>query len=159
MTEKATFAAGCFWKPEAEFKEVPGVVSTQVGYTGGTKDDPTYEEVCSGTTGHAEAVQIEFDPEKVSYQELLARFWAMHDPTTANRQGPDVGTQYRSAIFTHSDEQAKAAAASKASVQERVSKPIVTQVESAADFWRAEEYHQCYLEKQRPGVLARFGLR
>ena len=154
-TEKATFGAGCFWQPEAELKELPGVVDTQVGYEGGHVDNPTYEQVCSGTTGHAEVTQVEFDPEQISYEELLHRFWEMHDPTQVNRQGPDVGDQYRSVIFFHTPEQEAAAKASKERVQGRYRKPIATSVEPATGFWRAEEYHQCYLEKRgQQGGLA-----
>jgi peptide-methionine (S)-S-oxide reductase len=147
-TEKAAFAAGCFWKPEMLYRETEGVVETAVGYEGGHVDNPTYEMVCSGTTGHAEVVQVEFDPEKVSYEELVEKFWGIHDPTQLNRQGPDVGDQYRTAIFTHSDEQAETARRSLERRQERLRKPIVTTIEPATGFWKAEEYHQCYLEKR-----------
>jgi peptide-methionine (S)-S-oxide reductase len=149
-TEKATFAAGCFWGVEAEFRDVPGVVATQVGYSGGTTKNPTYEDVCSDATGHAEAVEVEFDPTKVSYDQLLAVFWANHDPTTPNRQGPDYGTQYRSVIFYHTPQQQAAAIASKEALEKsgKYSRPIVTQIVPAAPFWRAEEYHQQYLEKR-----------
>ena len=147
-TEKATFAAGCFWKPEAFYREMDGVVDTAVGYEGGHVDNPTYEMVCSGTTGHAEVVQVEFDPEKVSYSELVDRFWEIHDPTQVNRQGPDIGDQYRTAIFTHSDEQAEAARRSLEREQAKHKKPIATLIEPATGFWMAEEYHQCYLEKR-----------
>ena len=154
-TEKATFGAGCFWQPEAELKQLPGVLDTQVGYEGGHVDNPTYEQVCSGTTGHAEVTQVEFDPEQVSYEDLLDRFWEMHDPTQVNRQGPDVGDQYRTVIFFHSPEQEAAAKASKERVQERHRKPVATSIEPATGFWRAEEYHQCYLEKRgQQGGLA-----
>ena len=148
--EKATFAAGCFWGIEARFREVEGVVETSVGYTGGKLDSPTYHDVCSGTTGHAEAVQVAFDPTRVSYEELLDIFWGIHDPTTPNRQGPDVGEQYRSAIFFHSPEQERAARESKARLDAsgRFKRPIVTQIVPAAPFWPAEEYHQRYLEKR-----------
>ena len=147
--EKATFAAGCFWGIEDEFRQVKGVTDAAAGYTGGTRDNPTYEDVCSDTTGHAEAVQVEFDPAQVSYDDLLALFWRMHDPTTPNRQGPDVGSQYRSAIFFHTPEQEKAARASKAKQGEsgRHRRPIVTEITPASRFWRAEEYHQRYNEK------------
>ncbi len=147
---KATFAAGCFWGVEAAFRQVPGVTATTVGYMGGTLKSPTYKDVCTDRTGHAEAVEVEFDPSKVSYDQLLEVFWRSHDPTTLNRQGPDVGTQYRSAIFYHDAEQEKAARASK-QVLERLHafpKPIVTEITAAAEFWRAEEYHQQYLEKR-----------
>jgi peptide-methionine (S)-S-oxide reductase len=147
-TQKATFAAGCFWGVEAAFRQVPGVLATRVGYTGGTAERPGYEEVCTGRTGHAEAVEVEFDPERVSYEQLLDVFWNEHDPTTLNRQGPDVGTQYRSAVFVHSPEQETAARASRESVQSRHRKEIVTEITPAAEFWPAEEYHQRYLEKR-----------
>ncbi len=149
--EKATFAAGCFWGVEAAFREVEGVTSTQVGYAGGSLEDPTYEQVCSGTTGHAEAVQVEYDPSRVSYDGLLSLFWDIHDPTTLNRQGPDVGTQYRSAIFFHDAEQETAARASKEKLQNsgRFKGEIVTEITPASTFHRAEEYHQQYLEKRR----------
>ena len=148
--EKATFAAGCFWGVEAAFRQVKGVVSTSVGYTGGSFDDPTYEDVCSGRTGHAETVEVEYDPSKVSYEELLTVFWDSHDPTTLNRQGPDVGTQYRSAIFFHTPEQGSAAIASKEKLQRsgRYKKPIVTEITPASQFYRAEDYHQQYFEKR-----------
>ena len=150
MTEKATFAAGCFWGVETAFRQVPGVVDAAVGYTGGTLENPTYEDVCTDRTGHAEAVEVEFDPQKVSYDRLLDVFWENHDPTTKNRQGPDVGTQYRSAIFFHDAEQEKAARDSKDRQEKsgRFRRPIVTDIVPAAKFWRAEEYHQRYLEKR-----------
>jgi peptide-methionine (S)-S-oxide reductase len=147
-TEQATFAAGCFWGVEAEFRQIPGVVATTVGYTGGRGERPTYEQVCSHTTGHAEAVLVEFDPAQVSYEELLDAFWRLHDPTQLNRQGPDVGDQYRSAIFFHSPEHEAAAKASSEAAQERFSKPIVTEITEASEFWPAEDYHQRYLEKR-----------
>ncbi len=153
MTERATFGAGCFWGVEAEFRKVDGVVEAAVGYSGGTTKSPTYKDVCSGATGHAEVIEVEYDPSKVSYEELLEVFWKNHDPTTPNRQGWDVGTQYRSAIFYHSPEQKAAAQASKEKAQERFKKPIVTEITSASEFYRAEEYHQRYFEKNR---LARF---
>lgn len=146
--EKATFGAGCFWGVEAAFRQVKGVASTAVGYMGGTLKDPTYEDVCTDRTGHAEVVQVEFDPAQVPYQDLLQVFWDNHDPTTLNRQGPDAGTQYRSAIFYHSPEQKSAAEASKSAQAGRYRRPIVTQIVPAAEFWRAEEYHQQYLEKR-----------
>jgi peptide-methionine (S)-S-oxide reductase len=152
-TEKATFGAGCFWKPEAAFRELDGVVDTQVGYEGGHVERPTYEQVCSGTTGHAEVTQVEYDPEKISYDELLNKFWGVHDPTQVNRQGPDVGDQYRTVIFYNSPEQEAAAKASKERVQERVGKPVATSIEPTTGFWRAEEYHQCYLEKRSEGGM------
>ncbi len=157
--EKATFAAGCFWGVEAAFREVKGVTSTQVGYSGGSLEDPTYKDVCTGETGHAEAVQVEYDPSKVSYDGLFAVFWEIHDPTTPNRQGPDVGTQYRSAIFSHDAEQEAAARASKEKLQNsgRFKGEIVTEITPAPTFHRAEEYHQQYLEKRR-GASGLFGL-
>ncbi len=153
MIEKATFGAGCFWGVEAEFRKVDGVTDVAVGYSGGTTKDPTYKDVCSGATGHAEVVEVEYDPSKVSYEDLLEVFWNNHDPTTPNRQGWDIGTQYRSAIFHHSPEQEAAARASKDKIQERFKKPIVTEITPASEFYRAEEYHQRYFEKNR---LARF---
>ena len=150
MTQKATFGAGCFWGVEVTFRQVKGVTSAQVGYTGGTLQNPTYHDVCSGTTGHAEAVEVDYDPDLVSYEDLLDVFWNNHDPTTRNRQGPDVGTQYRSAIFFHSPEQEAAAVASKQKLgaSGRFSKPIATEITLASEFYRAEEYHQQYLEKR-----------
>jgi len=147
--ENATFAAGCFWGIEDAFRQVKGVVNAASGYTGGTVSNPTYEQVCSHTTGHAEAVEVEFDPAQVSYDDLLNVFWKMHDPTTLNRQGPDVGSQYRSAIFTHGAEQEAAARASKAREEAsgRHRRPVVTEITPASTFWRAEEYHQRYNEK------------
>lgn len=147
---KATFGAGCFWGVEANFRKVDGVVDVEVGYTGGTVDGATYEQVCTGRTGHAEVVQVEFDPGRVGYEALLETFWSSHDPTTPNRQGPDRGTQYRSAIFFHSAEQEAAARASvaKADGSGRFANPIVTEIEPASDFWRAEDYHQQYLAKR-----------
>jgi peptide-methionine (S)-S-oxide reductase len=152
-TEKATFGAGCFWKPEMEYRKVEGVVDTAVGYEGGHVENPSYEQVCTGRTGHAEVVQVTYDPARVSYDELLDRFWDMHDPTQVNRQGPDVGDQYRTVIFTHTPEQVAAAEASKERQQTRHSQPIATLIEPATGFWRAEEYHQCYLEQRRSGGL------
>jgi len=148
-TEKATFAAGCFWGVESAFRQVSGVIDTQVGYTGGVTADPTYKEVCTDATGHAEAIEITFDPTKVSYEKLVEFFWRMHDPTQRDRQGPDVGTQYRSAIFYHSPEQKAAAEASKAALDKsgKYKKPIATQLLPAEPFYRAEEYHQRYFEK------------
>jgi peptide-methionine (S)-S-oxide reductase len=148
--EKATFGAGCFWGVEAAFRQIRGVTSTAVGYMGGTLNNPTYQDVCTDRTGHAEVVQVEYDPAVVSYDELLKVFWQGHDPTTMNRQGPDFGTQYRSVIFFHSPEQEAAAHASKDGLQEAgvFKQPIVTQIVPAQDFWRAEEYHQQYLEKR-----------
>src|SRR3989344_2915773 len=144
---KATFAAGCFWHVEAAFQNKPGVLSTQVGYTGGKTKNPTYNDVCSDTTQHAEAVEIEFDPKKITYKQILELFWNCHDPTQINRQGPDEGTQYRSAIFYHSDEQKKEAEASKAAHQKKLRKPIATEIVPASTFYRAEEYHQKYFQK------------
>ncbi len=148
--EKATFAAGCFWGVEAEFRNVPGVISTKVGYSGGKLVNPTYKDVCSGRTGHAEAVEVTFDPAKVSYDRLLQVFWENHDPTTLNRQGPDVGTQYRSAIYFHNPEQEAAARASKADLEAagKFRKPIVTEITEGSEFFDAEDYHQQYLEKR-----------
>lgn len=148
MTEKATFAAGCFWQVEADFRKLPGVVGTEVGYMGGHTESPTYEQVCTDTTGHAEVTQVEFDPERVTYEDLLAVFWKSHDPTQVNRQGPDVGTQYRTAIFTHDEDQAMAAKRSKEAAQAGFSRPIATEIQQAGPFWPAEEYHQRYLEKR-----------
>jgi peptide-methionine (S)-S-oxide reductase len=147
--ELATFGAGCFWGIEALFRQVEGVVDAVAGYTGGTLENPTYKDVCSDRTGHAEAVQVTFDPARVSYEKLLDVFWQVHDPTQLNRQGPDHGRQYRSAIFFHSPEQEAAARASKAKLQASnlFSRPIVTEITAASTFWRAEEYHQRYLEK------------
>jgi peptide-methionine (S)-S-oxide reductase len=147
--EKATFGAGCFWGVEAAFRKLKGVVSTLVGYEGGSLDNPTYKDVCSDETGHAEVVQVEFDPAKISYEELLAVFFAIHDPTTLNRQGPDVGTQYRSVIFYHSPDQAKKARAFKEALDREgaFNDPITTEIVPAKTFYKAEEYHQRYHEK------------
>lgn len=152
--EKATFGAGCFWHVEAAFCDVKGVKSTTAGYMGGTTPNPTYQQVCSHTTGHAEVVQIEYDPAEVSYEELLDIFWKIHDPTTLNRQGPDVGTQYRSAIFYHSEEQKELAQASKERLEKsgQFKQPIVTEITPAPEFWKAEDYHQKYFEKH--GIAA-----
>jgi peptide-methionine (S)-S-oxide reductase len=147
MQEKATFAAGCFWGVEHTFRELEGVSDAVSGYTGGTAEQPTYKQVCAGRTGHAEAVEVTFDPEVVSYDQLLAHFWSIHNPTTRDRQGFDVGSQYRSAIFTHSDEQRRAAEASRDAAQTHLNREIVTQIEPAATFWPAEDYHQRYVEK------------
>jgi peptide-methionine (S)-S-oxide reductase len=147
---KATFAAGCFWGVEDAFRQMKGVISTTVGYTGGTTENPTYKDVCGGRTGHAEAVEVEFDPAQVTYPQLLKVFWESHDPTTLNRQGPDVGTQYRSAIFFHDAVQEAAARASKESLEKggAFKRPIVTEITPASEFYRAEDYHQQYFEKQ-----------
>ena len=145
----ATFAAGCFWGVEQRFAALPGVTSTEVGYTGGTTENPTYKQVCGNTTGHAEAVRVEYDPERISYEELLAAFFGMHDPTQWNRQGPDFGSQYRSAVFFHDEDQEKAARAAIEQLGESgvFKRKIVTQVVPAGAWWRAEEYHQKYFEK------------
>jgi peptide-methionine (S)-S-oxide reductase len=150
---KATFAAGCFWGVEDAFRKIPGVIEAVSGYTGGRTENPTYEQVCTDRTGHAEAVEVEYDPERVSYERLLDAFWSMHDPTTPNRQGPDVGSQYRSGIFYHTPEQAAEARASKEQqdASGRFRRPIVTEITAAAPFWRAEEYHQHYYEKRGGG--------
>jgi peptide-methionine (S)-S-oxide reductase len=147
---KATFAAGCFWGVEATFRQLPGVSSTRVGYTGGQTANPSYKDVCTDRTGHAEAVEVEYDPAKLSYDKLLEVFWENHDPTQLNRQGPDWGTQYRSAIFFHTPEQEAAAKASKERLEKsrRFSKSIVTQIVPAVEFFEAEDYHQQYLEKK-----------
>ncbi len=149
-THKATFGAGCFWGVESAFRKLDGVIDVAVGYSNGTTQNPTYEQVCRENTGHAEVVEIDFDPVKVTYDALLEAFWSMHDPTTLNRQGPDHGSQYRSAIFFHSPEQEQAARASMARHNEsgRFKSPIVTQIEPAQTFYRGEEYHQQYLAKR-----------
>jgi peptide-methionine (S)-S-oxide reductase len=149
-TEKATFGAGCFWGVEATFRSVPGVANAIVGYAGGTTENPTYEDVCTDETGHAEVVEVEFDPAVVSYDRLLDVFWANHNPTTPNRQGPDVGRQYRSVIFFHTPEQREAALQSKTKLEtaKRFPRPIVTEIEPAPKFYPAEDYHQRYLEKR-----------
>ncbi len=148
-TEKATFAAGCFWGVEALFQKVPGVISTQVGYTGGQTINPTYQEVCTNTTGHAEAIEIEFDPNQISYEKLLQIFWDNHNPTTLNRQGVDIGSQYRSVIFYHNEQQAKIARQSKNNLENsgKFNQPIVTEIIPATRFFPAEEYHQNYCNK------------
>jgi peptide-methionine (S)-S-oxide reductase len=145
--EQATFGAGCFWGVEYVFRRVPGVIDVAVGYSGGMTKDPSYEQVCSHATGHAEVAQVTFDPNTVTYDQLLEVFWAMHDPTQVNRQGPDIGDQYRSVIFTHSDEQRAAAEASKARAQARYERPIATQIQPLVAFYPAEGYHQAYYEK------------
>ena len=148
--EKATFGAGCFWGVEAAYRKIPGVVSTRVGYLGGTLENPTYQQVCSGRTGHAEVVEVTYDPAKLSYDDMLTVFWDNHNPTTLNRQGPDVGEQYRSAIFYHDDEQKAAAVASKEERDKsgKYRDPIVTEITPASAFYEAEDYHQQYLEKR-----------
>ncbi|HEX8679047.1 MAG TPA: peptide-methionine (S)-S-oxide reductase MsrA [Chthoniobacterales bacterium] len=150
MAEKAMFGAGCFWGVEATFRNLKGVVNATVGYAGGNTENPTYDDVCSNETGHAEVVEVEYDSSQVSYEQLLDTFWANHNPTTLNRQGPDVGTQYRSVIFYYTPEQQAAAEQSKAALDEsgRFPRPIVTQIEPAPKFYRAEDYHQRYLEKR-----------
>lgn len=148
--EKATFAAGCFWGVEAAFRRLDGVRSTSVGYTGGSTPDTDYKQVCSGTTGHAEAVEVQFDPSVISYSDLVEYFWEIHDPTTLNRQGPDIGTQYRSAIYFYSPEQEEIARASKTKLDgsRRLARPVVTEIEPAAPYILAEDYHQQYFEKK-----------
>lgn len=147
---KAMFGAGCFWGVESAFRRIDGVEDAACGYAGGTTSSPTYEQVCSGRTGHAEVVEVDYDPAQVSYEKLLDAFWNMHDPTTPNRQGPDIGTQYRSAIFCYTPEQEAAANASKEALDAsgKLGRPIVTQIENAPTFWRAEEYHQRYFERR-----------
>lgn len=150
MSQTAIFAAGCFWGVEARFSELSGVIETEVGYMGGTVREPTYEEVCSDTTGHAEVVKVTFDPMKISYEQLLVRFWEIHDPTTPDRQGSDTGSQYRSAIFFQGESQRIEAEQSKSAIEHSkvFPEPIVTRIEPANTFWRAEEYHQQYLAKR-----------
>lgn len=147
--EKVSFGAGCFWQIEAAFREIEGVVDTAVGYEGGHVADPTYEQVCTGQTGHAEVTQVTYDPDRISFGELLKVYWKVHDPTQVDRQGPDIGSQYRSVIFFHSEEQRLEAGASKEAEAKRHSKPIATTIEPATGFYMAEDYHQCYLEKRR----------
>ena len=147
-SQTATFAAGCFWGVEAEFRRADGVTATRVGYTGGHTDNPSYYDVCSDTTGHAEAVEVEFDPEQVSYEQLLDLFWRSHDSTQGNRQGPDVGSQYRSAVYFHSPEQEEQALASRARLQTQLPNRITTEVVPPGEFFEAEDYHQQYFEKQ-----------
>ena len=150
MQEIATFGAGCFWGIEAAFRRVPGVLDAAVGYSGGRTENPTYQDVCTDTTGHAEVVQVTFDPAKLSYEQLLDVFWTIHDPTQVNRQGPDYGKQYRTAIFFHSPEQEAAAKKSKQALEAsgKLRRPVATEIAAAGPFWRAEEYHQRYLEKR-----------
>lgn len=149
-SQKAMFGAGCFWGVEETFRQLPGVLETAVGYSGGATENPTYKEVCSDRTGHAEVVWLEYDPEKVSYERLLEVFWANHDPTTKNRQGPDIGSQYRSAIYFYTPEQEKIATASRQALDAsgKLRRPVVTEITPAAEFYRAEDYHQRYLEKR-----------
>jgi peptide-methionine (S)-S-oxide reductase len=151
--QKATFGAGCFWGVQAAFKKVDGVLGTTVGYMGGDYEDPAYEDVCSGKTGHAEVVKVEYDPDRVSYEDLLDVFWDIHDPTQHNRQGPDIGRQYRSVIFYYDEEQKEKAEKSKRQLEKsgEYDDKIATQIEPAKEFWRAEEYHQNYLEKKGGG--------
>jgi len=153
MSERATFAAGCFWGVEEAFRILPGVLETAVGFMGGHTENPTYHQVCTGETGHAEVVDLRFDPARISYSQLLDRFWGKHNPTCRNYQGFDVGTQYRSAIFFHSEEQRRIAEDSRASLEVagKYAEPIVTEITQAGPFWRAEEYHQQYILKNRPG--------
>lgn len=149
----ATFAAGCFWGVEARFRELKGVISTRVGYSGGDTLNPDYKAVCTGTTGHAEVIEVNFDPELLSFKDLLNFFWQLHDPTTLNRQGPDLGTQYRSAVFYHDEQQRQQASEIKQQLNnaKAFNKPIVTEITAASEFYPAEEYHQCYLEKKGLG--------
>jgi peptide-methionine (S)-S-oxide reductase len=148
LEKKATFGAGCFWGVEAAFRRLDGVSATRVGYAGGHKQNPSYQDVCYSHTGHAEVVEVTYDEDRLPYEALLATFWAEHDPTQLNRQGPDIGEQYRSAIFVHDDAQRTAAEASRERVQAHLSRPVVTQIEDAPEFWEAEDYHQQYLEKR-----------
>lgn len=152
-TEKAAFGAGCFWGVEELFRVLTGVIKTEVGYMGGTTDNPTYEMVCTGNTGHVETVEITYDPKQTSYQELLKIFWNNHNPTTPNRQGPDIGTQYRSVIFYYTEEQKEIAEASKTEIEQstQFKDPIVTEIIPATTFWKGEEYHQQYLAKRGLG--------
>jgi len=148
-TEKAAFGAGCFWHVEEEFSKLKGVIKTTVGYMGGTVKNPTYKQVCNDKTGHAEVCQVEYNPKEISYKELLDAFWRIHDPTQYNRQGPDVGSQYKSVIFYHDEEQKEIAEKSKEEQQKRHNGMIVTKIESAKEFWKAEEYHQKYFQKNK----------
>ena len=153
QTEKATFGAGCFWQVEEAFRQLDGVIDTAVGYEGGHVENPTYEQVCSGTSGHVEVCQVTFDPAKISYEQLVEKYFEIHDPTQLNRQGPDIGWQYRSVVFAHGDEQAQIARRVIERTQPRFRDPIVTEIEPAQPFWRAEEYHQCYLDKRSSSGL------
>jgi len=156
MTEKATLAGGCFWGVEELFRQLPGVINTEVGYTGGNTEHPVYEDVKTGRTGHAESIEIEFDPEKVSYDEILDYFFRLHDPTTMNQQGNDVGSQYRSAIFYHDEKQREAAERAKERAQAKWPRPIVTQIVPATPFWIAEGYHQDYLQRKPWGYTCHY---
>jgi peptide-methionine (S)-S-oxide reductase len=151
---KATFGAGCFWQVEVEFRNTPGVRDALSGYEGGTLDNPSYHDVCTGRTGHAEVVEVDFDPEAVSYEDLLEKFWSLHNPTQKNRQGWDIGTQYRSAVFVHDEEQREVAERSRERAQTRFRKKISTEIEPASTFYKAEEYHQRYLQKQGRATCA-----
>ncbi len=153
--EKATFGAGCFWHIEEEFKKLKGVISTSVGFMGGDFKNPSYKDICTGTSGHAEVVHLEYDPKVISYEKLLEVFWNIHDPSTLNRQGPDIGTQYRSVVFFHNEEQEKTAAASKVELEKsnEFKNKIVTEIKPAQIFYKAEEYHQKYYEKQKKCIL------
>jgi peptide-methionine (S)-S-oxide reductase len=153
QTEKATFGAGCFWQVEEAFRQLDGVIDTAVGYEGGHVENPTYEQVCSGSSGHVEVCQVTFDPAKISFEQLVEKYFEIHDPTQLNRQGPDVGWQYRSVVFAHTDEQAQIARRVIERTQSRFRSPIVTEIEPAQPFWRAEEYHQCYLDKRSSSGL------
>lgn len=155
-TETATFGAGCFWQVEESFRELDGVLDTAVGYEGGDIENPTYEQVCSGTTGHVEVARVSFDPDRISFEEIIGKYFQIHDPTQRNRQGPDVGEQYRSVVFAENDEQAEISRRVIEREQARFRDPIVTTVEDAKPFWMAEEYHQCYLQKrqERGGLLS-----
>jgi len=156
MTETATLAGGCFWGVEELIRKLPGVVDTSVGYAGGTLDNPRYEDVKTGRTGHAESVEIVFDPEKISYDDILDFFFRLHDPTTTNRQGNDVGTQYRSAIFVHDDKQREAAKKAIERAQEKWPRPITTEIVDYTKFWPAEEYHQDYLQRKPHGYTCHY---
>lgn len=151
-TRFATFGAGCFWKPEMNFRELEGVVDTAVGYEGGDLENPTYEQVCTGTTGHVEVTRVEYDPSRIEFEELVQKYFEIHDPTQLTRQGPDVGWQYRSVIFAEDEEQARIAQEVLDRNRERFRDPIVTEILPAKPFWRAEEYHQCYLDKRQSGT-------